>query len=65
MLRKLANDSTGAQGEYTVMRGDTLSAIAQAFGVSVDAIKRANNLKSDLIREGQKLIIPAPSSGSR
>jgi LysM repeat protein len=49
-----------AQGEYTVMRGDTLGAIAQAFGISVQAIKKANNLDDDLIIEGQKLIIPAP-----
>jgi len=48
-----------AQGEYTVARGDTLGAIAQAFNVSVKALKDANKLKNDLIREGQKLTIPA------
>jgi LysM repeat protein len=51
---------SSGQGEYTVQRGDTLSAIAQAFGVKVSALKRANNLSNDLIREGQKLIIPSP-----
>lgn len=53
--------STGTgrmQGEYTVVRGDTLSTIAEAFGVSVDRLKRANNLKNDMIREGQTLVIP-------
>ncbi len=58
-LKALAGGSgVGAQGEYTVVRGDTLSAIAAAFGVEVEDIKKANNLKSDLIREGQKLVIP-------
>ncbi|NOY79595.1 MAG: LysM peptidoglycan-binding domain-containing protein [Kiritimatiellaeota bacterium] len=57
-LKALAGGGAGAQGEYTVVRGDTLSAIAAAFGVAVEDIKKANKLKSDLIREGQKLMIP-------
>ena len=44
--------------EYIVQAGATLSAIAQAYGVTVQDIKRANNLKSDNIRVGQKLLIP-------
>ncbi|MFO7822023.1 MAG: LysM peptidoglycan-binding domain-containing protein [Lentisphaeria bacterium] len=47
-----------ARGTYTVKQGDTLSAIARAFGVSIQDIKKINNLKTDLIREGQKLLIP-------
>ncbi len=43
---------------YKVVRGDTLSAIAQAFGAKVSAIKEANDLKNDMIRPGQELIIP-------
>jgi LysM repeat protein len=48
-----------AYREYTVVAGDTLSAIAQAFGVTIDAIKDANGLKSDIIRVGQVLKIPS------
>ncbi len=61
LLKSLAGGGAAgtAQGEYTVVRGDTLSAIASAFGVRVADIKKANHLKNDLIREGQKLIIPA------
>jgi len=52
-------DSTGVnQGVYTVQRGDTLSEIAKAFGVTVSAIKTANNLNTDVIRDGRKLTIP-------
>jgi LysM repeat protein len=43
---------------YTVKSGDTLSRIAQKYHVTVSALKRKNNLKSDLIRTGQKLKIP-------
>lgn len=51
--------TTGGRGTYTVMRGDTLSAIAKAFGVSIQSLKDANALKGDLIKEGQELTIPA------
>lgn len=44
--------------EYTVEQGATLSVIARAYKVSVADIKKANRLKSDIIRVGQKLYIP-------
>ena len=44
--------------EHKVQAGQTLSAIAQAYGVSVEKIKKANSLKSDVIRVGQVLFIP-------
>lgn len=44
--------------EYVVQKGATLYVIASAYKVSVRDIKRANNLKNDFIREGQKLKIP-------
>jgi len=47
-----------ARGTYTVKKGDTLSAIARAFGVTVDDLKKINNLRSNLIRAEQKLLIP-------
>ena len=44
---------------YTVKSGDTLFKISQKYpGVSADDIKKANGLKSDAIRAGQKLTIP-------
>jgi len=44
---------------YTVVQGDTLSAIAQAFEVAVQDLKTANGLTSDIIKPGQELKIPA------
>lgn len=43
---------------YTVGRGDTLSEIAARSGTSVSRIKSLNNMGSDTIRVGQKLIVP-------
>jgi LysM repeat protein len=44
---------------YHVVRGgETLSGIALRYGTSVSAIKRRNNLYSDMIYVGQRLIIP-------
>ncbi|MGC6424102.1 MAG: LysM peptidoglycan-binding domain-containing protein [Lentimonas sp.] len=47
---------------HVVTRGDTLGGIALANGISIGALKRANNLSSDLIRVGQKLKIPTSTS---
>lgn len=47
---------------YTVKSGDTLWRIAQSFGVSVDNIKKINNLNTDTIYLGQKLFIPEGTS---
>ena len=43
---------------YEVQKGATLSVIAKAYQVSVQDIKKANNLKSDMLQVGQKLKIP-------
>lgn len=43
---------------YTVLEDDTLAKIAEKFGVSVDTIKWANNLKKDTIVVGSPLKIP-------
>jgi len=42
---------------YRVQQGDNLSVIARRFGVSVDSIKRLNNLRSNMIFPGQDLSI--------
>lgn len=42
---------------YKIKRGDTLGAIAKRFHCTVKQLKQWNNLKSDNIREGNKLKI--------
>jgi LysM repeat protein len=43
---------------YTVRAGDTLGKIAQKYGVSISALKRANGLRSDILQIGKRLKIP-------
>ena len=47
------------RGMYTVQLGDTLLGIALEFNTTVDELKVFNNLRSDLIITGQRLIIPS------
>jgi uncharacterized repeat protein (TIGR01451 family) len=46
---------------YSTQRGDTLTSIAGKYQTSVESIKAANNLRSDIIGIEQVLIMPAPS----
>lgn len=43
---------------YIVSSGDTLYSIAKNFDVSVNKLKEYNNLESNLLSVGQKLLIP-------
>ena len=46
---------------YTVKKGDTLYSVARQFNTTIDEIKRLNNLTSNNLSIGQKLIIPSPN----
>ena len=50
---------TGIKEEkfYTVEKGDTLWKIAKEFNTTVDKIKKINNLDSNVLKIGQKLLI--------
>jgi len=43
---------------YTAKAGDTVDKIARQFGVSAETIRWANDLTSDALEKGKKLIIP-------
>ena len=46
--------------KHTVKRGETLSSIAKKYGVTVDAIVKANNIKNkNVIHTGSVFVIPA------
>ena len=43
---------------YTIGRGDTISEIAERYGVTSSALKKRNRLSSDRILVGQTIVIP-------
>lgn len=51
---------TGATGKYTIKPGDTLSGIAQEFGITVEELVKLNNITDpNQIQAGQVLTVPA------
>lgn len=54
--------STTTTSVYVVVSGDNLLSIAKHFGLSVSAVKGANNLTTNSIKIGQKLFIPVVGS---
>lgn len=59
---KTSNSSAAvadSDGTYTVKSGDNLGTIARRHGTTVAKLREANNLKTDQIKVGQKLKVPA------
>ena len=54
----ISNTTSTNANVYTIVAGDSLWKIGQKFGVSVDSLKRANGLTSDVIYAGNTLVIP-------
>ncbi len=44
--------------------GDTLWSIAQKFGVSIDALRAANNITGDIIYPGEVIYLPVPGQSA-
>ncbi len=55
----VARTAPAAGGKtHTVVKGDTLDRISRKYGVSAEAIKTANGMKSDTVMLGTKVRIP-------
>ena len=54
----IPNDSNTSNINYVVKSGDTLYSIAKRYNVSIDAIKKLNNLTNNTLLIGQVLKIP-------
>lgn len=52
-------ESNDNQNIYIVKKGDTLYKIANMYKTTVDNLKALNNLKSNILSIGQKLIVPS------
>lgn len=65
VLAKASSDYTFGRDRnvYQVRDGDALGLIAQRFGVSIKNLREWNNLRGNLIRVGQRLIIWIAPSG--
>jgi LysM repeat protein len=48
----------GGSSRHVVQQGETLSEIARQHGVSVSALRRANGLHGNSLRNGQRLRVP-------
>lgn len=55
---------SGNSTSYSVRPGDSLFLLSQRFGVSIDALKQANNLSSNYLYVGQKLALPGSNNTS-
>ncbi|MGE6463111.1 LysM peptidoglycan-binding domain-containing protein [Pseudoalteromonas tetraodonis] len=58
MLANLDSNDYSQWQHYTVKRGDSLSLIAKRYKVGISQLKAFNDLKSNTIRIGQKLVLP-------
>lgn len=54
----LVTDELQEEGVYTVQKGDTLYSIAKKYYTTVDKIMSMNNLSTNMLSVGQKLVIP-------
>ncbi len=55
---KISEGTTSSNNEYyTVQKGDTLYSIANKYGLTVNELKKLNNLTSDNLSIGQSLIV--------
>lgn len=55
----VASNGAARPREHVVVRGETLSQIAQRHGVSLSSLRAANQLRGDVVRVGDRLRIPA------
>ena len=55
---KISGEPSTNNDVYSVKKGDTLYSIASRFGISVDDLKKYNNLVNDSLAVGQQLFIP-------
>ncbi len=49
---------------HTVRKGDTLLSIAKKYNTKVDALKKLNNIGSNVIKQGQVLVIEPPKKST-
>lgn len=61
-LTKLNDENRVQWARHEVRRGDTMSAIARRYNVTVDSIRTANGLTSNFLSVGHNLLIPVSAN---
>ena len=54
---KPSDNATSKKKYHTVRSGESVSKIANKYGISVNELKRMNHLKSNYLKVGQKLVV--------
>jgi len=63
--QRVSGSSTTSDGVYTIVTGDTVSAIAERFGISTISVLMANGLGwSSIIYPGQTIVVPGANTPS-
>ncbi|MGH1374545.1 MAG: LysM peptidoglycan-binding domain-containing protein [Cellvibrionaceae bacterium] len=60
-LGQLPHDSRISWERYKVKSGDSLLAIAKHFNTTADVLRDQNNIRGNMIRQGQMMLIPKAS----
>ncbi len=63
-LSELPSEERVTWLRYPINTGDTLTAIAQRYGVSVSVLQQSNGLRSSRIRAGDHLLVPQGTTPS-
>ena len=58
IVKKKDDENVSDVNSYTVLSGDTLYSIAKKYNTTISNLKTLNNLSSDTLSVGQKLIVP-------
>lgn len=59
-----AQSATGGERTHVVRKGENLTLIAQRYGVTIASLRTRNRLRTDVIRVGQKLIVPGAAEAA-
>jgi len=54
---KSTSETINSREDYVVIKGDTLYSLSKKFNISVDELKKRNNIKSDSLSVGQKISV--------